>query len=420
MLKSRASRPSDLKNENRAAILRYVYDNGVTSKPDISKSLGISKPTVSALVDELVAEHWLEPYGVGTSTTQGGKPPILYRFNSRAGSVIGLHLGVDTLESAVVDLEMNLLVRSRIRYSRSDVIKALDTISSAIQSLVDKSRELGIEVLGIGVSAPGVIQSRKGVLVKATHLQGWVDVPIGPYLSEQFELPVWVDNESRNSALAEQWFGAGRDLNTFVTLLTKGGIGAGIIANGAIYRGVDDSAGEIGHTTIDIHGPTCQCGNQGCWELYASEGALLERFTQALQRERPAALTALLERIEDGETLTIDDLVTPYLGKEPFTLAQLKDYAYFLGVGITSLVNVFNPEVVFLHGNLSGFGEQLLEDIERIVKSRALSLPAKRVRVKYSRFGNGMTVIGAATLVIREVIDGELLFGKTAMYDESP
>ncbi|WP_029423142.1 ROK family transcriptional regulator [Alicyclobacillus macrosporangiidus] len=404
-----ALRPSDLKSENKAALLRHVYRNGVSSKPDISKSLGISKPTVSALVDELVEEGYLTAVGMGTSTSQGGKRPVLYSFNARAGSVIGIYIGIDVLEGALVDLQMTVLSKTKLRFDQRNVPQTLELVCAIVRSMLDQAEQMGVSVIGIGVSAPGVIENRRGVLVNATHLEGWSEVPIGPYLQSRFQLPVMVDNESRNIAMAEKWFGLGRDLDTFITLQTKGGLGTGIILNRTIYRGIDNSGGEFGHTTVELNGPKCRCGNHGCWELYATESSFLKWFNQEAEAHRPPWFNRNSHLSEPGQ-LDMETVGALYAMQDEFTLPRVKRYAYYLGIGIVNLVNVFNPEAILLHGNVTVLGESFLSEVESVVRSRALHLPAKRVQLKYSKFGEDMSIIGAATPVIAEAIDGELLF----------
>lgn len=413
-MKARVSRPSDLKTENKAAILKYVYQNDVTTKSDIAKNLGISKPTASGIVDELVDEKWVKVAGIGESTTRGGKPPVLLRFNPVIGSVIGLHISEGELNGALFDLEMNVLHTKRQRYRRSDDIPdVLHSIHSVIRDLIDYSKVLNIRLFGIGISAPGVIEARTGTIVKSANFEEWNDIPLGARVSAEFDLPVRVDNEARNSAVAEQWFGQGRNLQTFITLRTKGGIGTGLVVNGQVYEGLDDSAGEFGHTTIDMNGPVCKCGNHGCWEVYASEKAFLRRFTEALLSNRPSSLKSLIEKCDNGGELDIADLAPWYLRRDPFVQEKINQHAFYIGVGVANLVNLFNPERVLLDGQLTVFEDGFIEEITRVVKERALSLPANRVVLSYSSFEDEIALVGAGALMVRDLIEGGFIMEKS-------
>lgn len=411
MPKLTASRPANLKHDNRNAILQHVYHHDIISKPDICKSLGMSKPTVSMLVDELVNENVLVVLGRGNSTTQGGKRPLLYTFNATVGLVIALHIGIEKVRGALVDLKTNLHSRIELPLHHTQagdaVEHALVTIDSAVNRLITHARALKSPVLGIGVSAPGVVESHKGILVRAIHLENWSEVPIGPRLESEFHLPVWVDNESRNTALAEKWFGVGKSLNTFITVQTRDGIGTGIMQDGATYRGLDFSAGEFGHTTIDINGPLCRCGNRGCWELYGSEQALLTSTAADLPLH-PATLLA--KRIHTGEALTIQMMGDAYQGGDEFTVQQVDAYALRLAAGLINLVNAFNPEAIILHDNLSVFGPRFLDHLSAIVQKSALRSAANRVTIQYAEFVQDTAIIGAATLVIKEFVEGRMLW----------
>ncbi len=409
MPKLTASRPSDLKYENRAAILKYVYHRSITSKPDICKSLGMSKPTVSTLIDELVSENILSILGRGSSTTQGGKRPLLYTFNATAGLVIALHVGVEKIRGALIDLKTDLHSRIELSLRHTQVEDTLAAIYSVVNRLISHAKALETPILGIGVSAPGVVESQKGILVRAIHLEGWTEVPIGPRLESEFHLPVWVDNESRNTAMAEKWFGVGKNLNAFITVQTRDGIGTGIIQDGSTYRGLDSSAGEFGHTTIDMNGPLCRCGNRGCWELYASEHALLASTATNLT-SHPTSLLA--KRINTGEELTVQMMGDAYLEGDEFTVEQVTIYASRLAIGLVNLVNAFNPEAIILHDNLPVFGPPFLDLLSSIVRKSALRSAANRVTIQYSEFLQDTVIIGAASLVIKEIVEGRLLWNR--------
>jgi N-acetylglucosamine repressor len=399
-------KPADLKNQNKASILRYIYNNGITSKTEICRELGMSKPTSSLLVQELVDKQFLIDAGIGSSTNQGGKRPQLYDFNSRSGAVIAIYIGLNSLQGALIDLKINVISRIEMEVNRDSIEQMLSSTDSVVNTLIEHSEQIGIRVLGIGISAPGVIESKKGVLVNATHFEGLSDVPIGPHLESEFNLPVWVNNESRNMALAEKWFGIGKELDTFITLQTKGGLGTGIILNGEIYQGIDNSGGEFGHTTIDINGPLCRCGNYGCWELYASESVFLSNYKKCMKEHHEDYFHQLMST---DRKLTFNHIQKAIEDQHPLTMKLTDEYASQLGIGIVNLINVFNPEMIVLRGDLMVLGDYFLTRVEKIVRKRSLKPAAQRVILRYSEFKEDTKIIGAATLVIKEVIEGDLL-----------
>ncbi|WP_047151822.1 ROK family transcriptional regulator [Aneurinibacillus tyrosinisolvens] len=402
------SRKIDVKQSNKLSVLQFIRHRGETTQPEISRELSVSRPTVSTLVDELISEGYIRVTGIGTSTDQGGKRPKLIAFNPRGGGIIALHLTVNMLSGALLDLSANLLFEQKIpmtpRISRDHL---LTRILQMTEHLFHKAEEFKISVRGIGVGCPGLIETSTGTILTAANFEAINNFPIGDSLASRFQTPVWVDNECRNLGLAEKIFGLGQDVNTFVSLMTDIGIGAGIIIDNQILRGKDDSFGEVGHATIQMDGPLCQCGNRGCWEVYASSNALLTKVAQEMPKtivlknmiiaEDELSIQRIIEAIEKGDTV-VEQMAIDELGK-------------YLGVGITNLVNAMNPELIVIHGEMVNLGQPLLQRIEREIQQRALPVPKARVRIKFSELGREANIIGSGALVLQELFnDPEYLF----------
>jgi len=406
--KKSSFKPSDIKTENQTSILQYVFRNGETTIPALAESLGMSKPTVTALVDELVRRKYLKESGIGVSAV--GKRPKLYDFHAGAGAVIALHFGVKALQCALFDLKLNLLKRNHLPVDNRDVAHTLEEVIREVGAMTAYAEARGIPVLGIGASIPGVIESRQGVLINAAHMERWQAVPIGAYLGEKLRLPVWADNESRNMAVAEKWFGCGKESNHFVTIQTKEGIGTGIIVNGNIYRGKDNSAGEFGHTTIDMNGPVCRCSNVGCWELYAEESAFLQRLVDSATAD-PNAAGEFKRRLAEGETPDYRLVEACSSRGDEWLRTQVQEYARMLAIGIVNIVNALNPEMIVLHGDIRHLGQPFLDTVTAIVRKRALVPSNHRVTFRFSSFVEDSKIIGAASLALKEIVGGALLGG---------
>lgn len=399
---------TDVKNQNKVSILRYVYTNGVTSRTDLVNGLGLSKPTVSLLVEELVREGYLCGVGMGNSKVQGGKPPKLFDFYAQRGAAIAVSIGISRIHGALVDLKLNVWKQMEVRYDKGQAEPSLATVSSVVRHMLQEAEQASVPVFGIGVSVPGIVQSKLGTLVNAAHLEHWSNIPIGPSLQEQFRLPVRVDNATRNIALAEKWAGLGQPLSTFITVQTVGGLGTGIFLNGTIYQGPGDSGGEFGHTTIDFNGPLCNCGNRGCWELYASHDALMKQIADSLAA---GSSSLLAKRLNAGEPLDLKLLSECCSEGDAFSEQQVKRYAMHMGVGIVNLVNVFNPEMIILQGHLMLLGQSFLDEIRAVLDKRAIASGAKFVRLAFSNFKEETKIIGAAALIVKDVMEGKFFQG---------
>ncbi|GIP40817.1 transcriptional regulator [Paenibacillus sp. J31TS4] len=400
------ARQPDIKQANKVRILHAIRETGETTQPELGRKLGLSRPTVSALVEELVAEGYIQFSGVGVSTDQGGKRPKLVAFHARGGGIVALHFNQYAIRGALLDLSAGVLEELRTEVLEEDSRDAIMIkLREAAGELLRKAKRLGLPVKGIGAGCPGLVETGTGTARTAMNVQAIHDIRVGEVLREAFGLPVWVDNECRNLVLAEKMFGEGRDAGTFISLMTDYGIGAGIMIDDRLMRGKDDSFGEIGHTTVQMDGLPCTCGNRGCWERYASSNALIERVRSRL----PAARLRELER--DGE-LTIGRIGEAVRQGDPLIRElAVEELGGYLAVGIANLVNAINPERVILHGELLNLGDELTDVVNREVQRRALPIPRERVRVLRSGLGPKANLIGSGALVLKELFEcPELLF----------
>jgi glucokinase len=271
----------------------------------------------------------------------------------------------------------------------------LDTAVDAVQEAREAA---GAEVEAVGFGIPSLIDQRTGIAVVAVNL-ALANIPFGDVMAERLGLPVFVDNDGNVTALAEHQAGAARGAREAVVLTIGTGIGGGLILRGELYRGAIGSGGELGHMVIDIDGPRCQgnCPSRGCVEALAS-GTALAREAGRLARERPRsglgrALAAgreptgplVTELAHDGDEAAIEALAL--IGER-------------LGVAITSLVNIFNPEVVVVGGGVIAAGELLLGPARAVVAQRALPPSRDMVRIVAARFGVEAGMVGAAVLAL--------------------
>jgi N-acetylglucosamine repressor len=401
----------DIKQSNKMNVLQYIRQHKESTKPEIAKQLGYSAPTVSKLVDELVEISYVKINGRGTSTDQGGKRPKLFAFNPMGGSIVALHVGVKTIEAALLNLEGNVLFHISEKLKKKDGSdKIVEMIENCIDILMNKSAEMRLRTLGIGIGCPGLVEFATGTILKSYNINVLENVQLGKQLKQRFDCPIWIDNECNNLALAEKWFGGGGAHGTAINLLTEAGIGAGIIIDHQLIRGEDNSFGEVGHSVIDINGPICHCGNQGCWEIFASTEALLNRLEETrgqsdylrnhLGMEAEINLTIISEAIQHGDPW-VKQIAIEELGK-------------YLAIGIANIVNMLNPSSIIIHGEMKILGSLLLEEITKWVQKAALPVPASRVQIKFSKLGDNAHIIGAGALCIKELFESpDELFRKT-------
>jgi glucokinase len=251
------------------------------------------------------------------------------------------------------------------------------------------------DLAAVGLGVPGVYDLKTGYTLFLPNLAGaWRNVPAGPFLQEALERPVWLINDARAFVLAETLLGAGRGAQTVVGFTLGTGVGGGIAINGQLFWGIDGTAGEIGHLTMDPDGPLCTCGNRGCLETYAS-GVAIQKLAMRRLADAP---DSLLLQLADGDPTR----VTPALVGQAATMGDataqsiLAHVTKYLGVGVANIVTTLSPDCVVLGGSVANLGEQLLAPVRAIVRERCRAIPVDRVRIVQAELGPDAGAIGAA------------------------
>jgi glucokinase len=275
------------------------------------------------------------------------------------------------------------------------IARLCDAISAVIQ-------EAHSTVGGIGIACAGGIDTLHGVVVTPSpHLPGWVDIPLARILRGKFALPVYILNDASAAALGEHRFGAGKGVRDLVLLTLGTGIGGGIIADGRLYLGGAGGAGGLGHMNIDVKGADCPRGNKRCLEMLASGTAVAREAVKMIQQGRDSALIQMAE----GK---IDKVTAEMVGQaarkgDGLSLQVISQAAYYLGVGMVNIANIFNPELIVLGGGMAEMSDLLMGPGRRMVDERAFTIAARAVRIVTAGLGNEAGVYGAAAYTLEKV-----------------
>lgn len=367
-----------IKKINTAIVFDSVLKNGPLSRAQISERSGLNKATVSSLVLDLIDAKLVEEIGQGESN--GGRKPVMLLFNAQAGYAIGIDLGVNYIRGVLTDLLGNVMEEREWSMKRPDLASGLKQLTECIDKLIALAPESPYGIVGIGIGVPGIVDDR-GTILFAPNLE-WGRVDLQQYVEDKFQVPVTIDNEANAGAQGEQKYGAGRGIAHQIYVSVGIGIGTGIILHKELYKGASGFSGELGHLSIEYSGKPCRCGNRGCWELYASENALLE---QAVQQGLPEELDELIASAEAGDEQT---------------LALFRSIGSYLGAGIANIVNVFNPDVVIIGNRMSKASRWLGEAVQEAVDMRTLSYHRERMRILFADLQDRSAVRGAAYYAI--------------------
>jgi len=281
----------------------------------------------------------------------------------------------------------------------------VDRIISTAQESLEEARRIvpGLKPIGVGIGAPGPLDTHAGIVLLTPNL-GWVNMPLRDRMMKGLKLPAALDNDANCAVLGEWWQGAARGSRHAIGMTIGTGIGGGIILDGRLYHGASDIAGEVGHMTIDANGRRCKCGNYGCLEAYASGPNIALRAVEAIESGAVSSLPSYVGG--DLRKVTAQTVYEAAHADDDLALEVVRDTAKFLGAGVASLINIFNPEAVVICGGVTLAGPSLFEPLQREVSRRAFRPAVKVCRIVPGALPGTAGVFGAARAFLEQVEAG--------------
>jgi predicted NBD/HSP70 family sugar kinase len=367
-------------------ILDLVRSGRATTRAELAAATGLARSTIAQRVDTLLAARLLISGADAAST--GGRPATTLAFNGDAGVVLAGDIGATHSRVAITDLTGAVLAEHAEEVavaSGPDIV--LTWLEGAFDGLLDTIGRPRSELRGVGVGLPGPVEFATGRPVSPPIMPGWNMHPVGERLSRRFGVPALVDNDVNIMAVGEHWTQWRHEpFMIFVKIGT--GIGSGIIAGGHVHRGADGAAGDIGHVHVPDHDDTvCRCGNVGCLEAIAGGAAMATKLRQL-----------------DLPTNTSRDVVDQVLAGQPDAVRAVRQAGHVIGGVLATCVNVVNPKVIIIGGDVAGAGEPLLAGIREVVYKRSLPLATGHLQIGLSRLGDEAGIIGAAVMVLETVL----------------
>ncbi len=350
----------------------------------------LTRTTVSDIVSGLIQEGLVSETGFGHS--QGGKSPILLSLVDDSRWIIALDLGQKQFRGAIVNLRGKIQDVLTLSVDDRDGNDALNQVFQMLDWLVTRSNH---KLYGIGVGAPGLINTNEGLVVKAVNLN-WNNVPLTRLLEERYRLPVSILNDCQAAAIGEKTYTSRfQQAGNLVLIKLHNGIGSGIIINGSIYQGDGGFAGEIGHiVAVPEGGELCRCGRRGCLETVASTQALIRRA----QRDIAAHPQTVLP--DDPRLITIETLEEAFKTGDPYVQNLVFETAHYIGTAISSLVGLLNIQTIVLDGSMTRFGAVWLDAIRKEMAKYTLELPIRDTRIEIGELGENATILGAAAVFV--------------------
>ncbi len=376
-----------------------IREHGWISRSELADITGLSRATVSETVRELLEREFVRE--VGSDNTQRGRPPVKLEVNPTRFYLIAVEIDVGCIVVAITTLVGEILVQRREEFRTHDYDFVLNLCVSTVDRLLRQQSIHRDDVLGIGVAVPGQVDLNRRVVTFAPNLR-WRDVSLADDLERDLNLPVLVSNEAMLGAMAEKWFGRGRDAGVLVYVSVKGGLGCGIVNDRSLFLGVSGSAGELGHMSIDPKGPECSCGSRGCWEVYSDEQAILDRAFRALRTSKDSLLFQWC--IVENRRLTVDDIVHAANVGDQTAMEIVRESGWYLGIGIANIVNGLNPDMVIVGGCIAA-SEIVFDEINRVVQERGLQIPAEKVSLVPTGLGDKVALMGCIALLLDTLLE---------------
>ena len=369
------------KQHNRDLVLRTIFGHDSVSRAEIARITHLTRTTVSDVVTGLLAEGLVQEVGLGASI--GGKSPILLSVEADSRFLIGLNLAQNKFVGAIVNLRGEIKETVEVEVHDDNGEKALRLVYQILDELLKKKRK---PIVGIGVGAPGLINTREGIVVNAVNLE-WQDLPLGQLLEKKYKLPVSVLNDSQATAIGEFVYGGEHGLDeNLIVVNVRHGIGAGILINGRLFQGDGGGAGEIGHVVVQENGKVCRCGKLGCLETVSSARAVMQQFGVD----------------------SLDDVQTAFDTDNPRAKEIITTAGHYLGISLANLIGTLNIQKIVLTGDMTRFGASWLESIQVAMQNSALARMSEGTTLEVGKLDYRACILGASAFLLLD--DYSLLF----------
>jgi glucokinase-like ROK family protein len=392
---------SNIRENNLSEVIQLIHRRGAMSRADLSRETGLSATTISALANVLIASGLISEAGEAESS--GGRPPILIPGKYQARSAIGVDLGATHITSVLIDLRgPSVAMRSESLDTMNDPQVALQTVRAHLSELLAETKIPAFELLGVGIGAAAPLEGENLTRLSPVILPAWMNIDLKEEIGRDFEnLWVYIDNDANAGALAEKWWGKGQGYSNMAYIKLGTGVGSGLIVNNEIYRGSAGTAGEIGHTSISSDGPLCRCGNHGCMESYVGSPAIIANAASRV-KVRP------IPGVDSGD-IKVRDLAKAGLSGDPIATHIIQEAGGYLGIAIANMLNLLNPGLIVLGGDLVAAGPVLLQAVQQTALARAIPKAGKEVTIITGDLGDDVVAIGAATLVFQHAFQPNMI-----------
>jgi len=384
---------TDLMEMNRSGIVKILQQQEVCSRAEIARQMGLTQAAISKIVASMMEMGIIAE--VGIITGNDNRRSIGLKLNADRHQIIGVKFAREMFAVGVFDISGKIYTQTETKFSlEEDPQKVISAMKEQLHNMLKKYEN----VVSIGLAVPGPYLRDEGRIAVVTQMSAWHTINfIEEFKEEEFHKPVFIEHDANAGALAEWLFG-GHDssFNSLAYFLIGEGVGLGIIERGKLFLGTQGTACEIGHVSVDVQGPRCECGNFGCLELYSSALALWKNAQKHMLEGLPSgilqssdACNAVFEAARAGNQKALD---------------VVRETAKYIGYGCVTLINAYNPDIIIIGDVVSQGGDLLMPTIQEVVKERVIPELYTRVQIRISNLKIDTTLYGAAAIATNKVL----------------
>lgn len=393
-----------VRGQNRLLILSLIRKFGSVSRVELAKVTGLSTAALTNITSQLLDLGLIKEVGLGESSQ--GRKPVLLEFNHKARHLIGVDVGRISIRSCLTDLSGHILICKKRDFDLQKEWQHVHLeIVNQVTELLNEAPDLRMSIAGVGVATPGNPHLRQIIIFDPE--QRSIPIDFAPpsfqgYVQEKTGLPTLVANATDAAALAETWYGAAQSVESIIYLTIGTGVKASLVVHGQLYPNLDGFTPEFGHTTIDVDGPACWCGNCGCLELYTSKEAILQN---AIKAATDYSSSILNETTGNHENLTVNQVFKAAKQGDNAAKITISQLVKYLGAGAVNLVNLYNPDLILIGTREMPVEDLyiLVEPIQKIIRERCIPTSSENTEVGIGSFGGSAYMMGAVTIVSKEL-----------------
>jgi predicted NBD/HSP70 family sugar kinase len=387
------------KEINKDNILLTIKEKGPISRSDLSKLLRVSKPTILTYINELITEDKIKEIGFKESSELGGRKARLLAYNNYFKFIISAILDIDRLTIGITDLDFCIINKSKKALDKNrSPERVVKLVKEEINNLVKAASIKMNNLIGLGISVPGLVDDNKGVVNFSHNLPGWKNILLKELLEKELDIKVFITHECRTRVLIEKFRLNEKSISTIAVVKSFEGIGSAVLINGKLVEGRDGIAGEIGHITYDNKSKVqCNCGNFGCVEALGSINALMENIKTKLKK--PYNNSELTYK----NNLSLEEVYKAFINGDRLVCEEVKLNARYLGFAVSNIIKFFNPQKIILYGAIKHFGEKYLDLVKENVLKETFPRFNENYNITFSNLKKDDELMGVAIMVFNNI-----------------